>query len=149
MPHDSCRPGLYNGMHPFSILARSFIVQTFVVAFGVIFLIFQFQVDHDDTDNLALLRFNALWEACYRHDSLLVFSTGRSLISYKKLRKEKPLLTPDITVLSVGTQIMYGESMIPDDDWEQLLNKNWNRNIVTEETAKYPELRLQVQYNSQ
>ncbi|XP_058226105.1 sucrose-phosphatase 2-like [Rhododendron vialii] len=38
---------------------------------------------------------------------------------------------------------MYGESMIPDSDWEQLLNKNWNRYIVTEETVKYPELSLQ------
>lgn len=58
------------------------------------------------------------------------------------------MLTPDITVLSVGTEIMYGESMIPDSDWEQLLNKNWNRNIVTEETAKYPELSLQVWYTN-
>jgi hypothetical protein len=60
------------------------------------------------------------------------------------LRKEKPLLTPDIAIMSVGTEIMYGESMIRDEDWEQYLNKNWNREIVTEETAQFPELTPQV-----
>lgn len=54
------------------------------------------------------------------------------------------MLTPDITIMSVGTEITYGNSMVPDDGWETFLNNKWDRKIVTEETSKFPELSLQV-----
>lgn len=105
---------------------------------------FWLQVDHHDAENSSLLRFNALWEASYRHDSLLVFSTGRSPLLYKQLRKEKPMITPDITIMSVGTEITYGKSMVPDDGWVQVLNQKWDKDIVIEEASKFPELKPQV-----
>jgi len=103
-------------------------------------------VDHDDPENNDLLRFNALWEAHYRHDSLLVYCTGRSFSSYSSLRKKRPLLTPDIAVTSVGSEIVYGggESTVSDVVWTARLDYKWNRDIVVEETLKFPKLEPQT-----
>ncbi|KAJ7975910.1 Sucrose phosphatase [Quillaja saponaria] len=42
--------------------------------------------------------------------------------------------------MSVGTEITYGNSMVPDDGWVEYLNQKWDRNMVFEETSKFPEL---------
>ncbi|XP_022634017.1 probable sucrose-phosphatase 3b [Vigna radiata var. radiata] len=80
----------------------------------------------------------------YRHDSLLVFSIGRSPTVYGYSRKQKPLLTPNITIMFVGTENTYGESMVANDGWKQYLDHKWDRDVVLEETTKFPELTMQV-----
>eukprot|EP00246_Nothoceros_aenigmaticus_P001273 TRINITY_DN11759_c0_g1_i1.p1 TRINITY_DN11759_c0_g1~~TRINITY_DN11759_c0_g1_i1.p1 ORF type:complete len:423 (-),score=57.13 TRINITY_DN11759_c0_g1_i1:301-1569(-) len=101
-------------------------------------------VDHHDDQNVSLLRFNALWQADYNFDCTLVFSTGRSPTLYQELRKEKPLATPHIAIMSVGTEIMYGDTMTPDCDWERELNEGWDRNVVVEEAMRFPKLVFQA-----
>lgn len=44
------------------------------------------QVDHEDKQHKALDRFGQLWKDKFAADSLLVFSTGRSLALYEELR---------------------------------------------------------------
>ena len=73
-----------------------------------------------------------------------MFSTGRSHTLYKQLRKEKSMLTPDITIMYVGTEITYGNLIVPDDGWVKSLNHKWDKNTVIEETSKFSELKLQV-----
>lgn len=84
-------------------------------------------VDHDDHDHTALNTFNALWKDKFAADSLLVFSTGRSRTLYEDLRKEAPLLVPDILVCSVGTEIFFESSGETDAEWKEELNKGWDR----------------------
>lgn len=54
------------------------------------------------------------------------------------------MLMPYITITSVGAEIAYGKEMLPDEVWIQLLSKNWDRNVVLQETTKFPELVPQV-----
>ena len=89
-------------------------------------------VDHEDPKYKSLLEFNRIWSSKFRHDSYLVFSTGRSHVAYENLRKEAPLLTPDLLICSVGTEIYVrtdsGEEV--DAEWNAELDKGWNRDQI-------------------
>ncbi|KAF3448876.1 hypothetical protein FNV43_RR09592 [Rhamnella rubrinervis] len=102
-----------------SLMVVSDLDYTIVVDFTSFSIASLLQVDHDDPGDLSLLSFNALWDSYYRHDSLLVSSTGRSPTSYKLLRNEKHLLAPDVDLMSVETEFAYGELMVPDVGWMQ------------------------------
>lgn len=103
-------------------------------------------VDPADRDNKSLLRFGALWQSEFNHDSLLVYSTGRSPTMFSDLRVEVPLLTPAIAILAVGTEIYYGDTMTKDLGWVNELNKGWSRPAV-EEVAN--EMKLKYQCDSE
>jgi sucrose-6-phosphatase len=89
-------------------------------------------VDHEDPKYTSLLDFNRIWSSKFRHDSYLVFSTGRSHVAFENLRKEAPLLTPDLLICSVGTEIYIrtegGEEV--DAEWNAELDKGWNRDKI-------------------
>lgn len=98
-------------------------------------------VDHADATHEKLLRFNRCWMTEFAPDSLLVFSTGRSPPLFHELAAEVPLLTPDILVCSVGTEILINGQ--PDEEWEEHLNEGWDRAAAEGVAAQLPDLVLQ------
>lgn len=90
-------------------------------------------VDHSDHCFPTLLEFDRLWLSKFAHDSKLVFSTGRSLASYSELRKTVPLLTPDLLICSVGTEIYQDidDELVLDSEWLQVLDEGWDRGKIS------------------
>jgi sucrose-6F-phosphate phosphohydrolase len=107
------------------------------------------QVDHADPSHTALHAFNALWDAHFAADCLLVYSTGRSHALYEQLRREVPALRPPCAlVCSVGTEIFFEASdaePVPDAAWCAALDVGgWDRGKVEAAAAgAAPELTLQ------
>jgi len=74
------------------------------------------------------------------HGTILVFSTGRSRVSYQGLKAEKQLLEPDAVITSVGTEIYRDGSDTPDANWSDKLSQNWDRDSVVATAAHFADL---------
>lgn len=105
-------------------------------------------VDHSDHAFPTLLEFDQLWLSKFAHDSCLVFSTGRSLALYTELRNSAPLLTPDILICSVGTEIYQDvdDQLVLDEEWLNILDQGWDREKITAlVSTNFPQLKPQAE----
>ncbi|CAG9465152.1 unnamed protein product [Pedinophyceae sp. YPF-701] len=103
-------------------------------------------VDHDDHGDGALKEFNDLWNSKFKHDSALVFSTGRSLQLFQELASQHPLGTPDLLVCSVGSEIYrFDEARNPslDPEWIAHLDEGWDREKACAIAREFSELKPQ------
>lgn len=66
----------------------------------------------------------------HQYGTTIVYSTGRSLTSYRQLKAEKSMLDPDVLVVSVGTEIYLAGSNLPDSNWSKVLSDHWDREQV-------------------
>jgi sucrose-6-phosphatase len=111
-----------------------------------------FVTDLDNTllgDVDALIELNKRLNYCREVDGTrIVYTTGRSLFLYQQLALEQELLTPDVLVASVGTEI-YGGNGNLDQLWSQQLMKGrrgksrWDRDKVESIALLFTELRPQ------
>jgi sucrose-6-phosphatase len=74
---------------------------------------------------------------------VLVYSTGRSLTSYRQLCEKTPLLSPDILITSVGTEIYKVGSDRPDAQWSEQLQPQWDQNLVKQIASRFDALKPQ------
>jgi sucrose-6-phosphatase len=82
-------------------------------------------------------------QARQQQEILLVYSTGRSLTSYRHLCTTTPLLTPDVLITSVGTEIYKSDQVLADAEWSTKLQQNWDRSLVQQVTSQFKSLNPQ------
>lgn len=105
---------------------------------------FLFVTDLDNTlvgDDKALLELNdRLHQTRQKHDTKIVYATGRSPLLYQELKNTKNLLEPDALILCVGTEIYFDGSQTPNSEWSAKLSSGWRRDLVVSKTTSFPEL---------
>jgi sucrose-6-phosphatase len=86
-----------------------------------------------------LNNFNSTFENCSPHGSKLVYATGRSLSLYEELESKVQVLTPEMLITSVGSEIYTTDGEIKNIDvyWDKHLLENWNLERVKEITNRY------------
>ncbi len=92
-----------------------------------------------DDGAMAELNAQLAWHR-WEYGTRLVYSTGRSLVSYQQLVAATPLLPPDILITAVGTEIYESLEAPPDVAWAQRLSKGWDRELVVATASHFPAL---------
>jgi len=100
--------------------------------------------DLDNTltgDNDALADFLRVLD---EHDFIgFGITTGRHIDSARELIQELNLPTPDFIDTAVGTELYYGEGLIPDFSWRNQIDYQWNRQGIVDLLSEQPGFFLQ------
>ncbi|KAG1655626.1 hypothetical protein FOA52_008840, partial [Chlamydomonas sp. UWO 241] len=116
-------------------------------------------VQNEDATHAHLLAFDAAWAGGLGLPSALVYSTGRSPELYRKLWHEAPLLTPQVLICSVGSEIFMlckeeacadgrGGALVyrPHAEWAVHLDGGgWDRSKVVAAAGRFPQLKPQAE----
>ncbi len=89
-------------------------------------------------DRPALEKLQILMQSFRNQGAKLVYSTGRSHTSYQELAARENLITPDILVTSVGTEIRAQDCL--DQVWSDHLHWQWSTTTVQAIAQRYPQL---------
>jgi sucrose-6-phosphatase len=82
-------------------------------------------------------------ETKQQQEIVLVYSTGRSLTSYRHLCSTVSLLPPDVLITAVGTEIYEGNGAHLNTQWSNHLIQDWDRTLVQEMASQFMALEPQ------
>lgn len=88
-----------------------------------------------------------LWLRAHARSVAFGIATGRSLESTVKVLKRWRVPLPSILVTSVGTEINYGPSLLPDAGWANHIRYQWRREALVEALSSVPGFALQAVEN--
>lgn len=94
-------------------------------------------------DDETMVLFNQVLHRERQQGAKLVYSTGRSLESYRQLQTDQGLVDPDMLVTAVGTEIYVPHDDRPNATWTAALSDGWDRLLVQSIADRYTALRPQ------
>ena len=87
------------------------------------------------------------WIAQQRGKLIFGVATGRPVESAVAILKRNHVRTPDVIISSVGTEIHYGDRLVPDLGWAAHIRYKWRRDALVEALSMFPQLTLQAPAN--
>lgn len=105
-----------------------------------------------DIDNTLLGNKQALkkltdWLKSQRARLAFGIATGRTIESAVAILKKNQVGIPDVLITSVGSEIHYGQKLVPDLGWAAHIRYLWRREALAGALAKFPGLKLQAPEN--
>jgi sucrose-phosphate synthase len=83
----------------------------------------------------------------YRRRTVFGIVTGRGLESALSVMKKYGILTPDVLITSLGTEIYYAQGLIPDEFWSEHIDHLWKPASIRRALADVPGLIPQAKEN--
>lgn len=77
-------------------------------------------------------------------DTALVYVTGRHFDSALSLIEQEQLPAPDVLVSDVGTAIYHSNPYAEDEEWTEIVQRDWEPDRILEIAARFPALERQA-----
>lgn len=97
-------------------------------------------IEGSDTSGLKELCF---WLHQNRKTVVFGIASGRNKAITLQAIQKYQLPQPDVIICSAGSEIYYGEELIPDKGWDNHINYQWKRDEIQQQLSKFPGIRLQ------
>lgn len=83
------------------------------------------------------------WIGRHQKEAIFAVATGRSLQDALNVLQQNKLPIPEVIISSVGSEIHYGQKLLPDLGWATHIHYSWRRQEIVQALKDIPGLTLQ------